>query len=232
MNPKAIYTQNIPVQKYVNKNFFKTWTQDMAYVLGFFAADGYITVNKRGSTYWCIGITDRKLLENIRLCIGSNHVISKRVYKHKGKDLYRFQIGSIEMCEDLRKLGFWLNKTQSLAVPFVPEAFFSHFIRGYFDGDGNVWVGKVKNTGQDGYTRIIVGFTSSSYQFLNSIHEKMSLILGVSGSLFKTKRGSFRLQFGQRDSLKMYNFMYNGLTSPLFLERKRVVFEKYIHMRL
>jgi len=52
----------VPVYKSVNKDFFKIWTREMAYVLGFFSADGYITINKRGGQFWCIQITDKKLL--------------------------------------------------------------------------------------------------------------------------------------------------------------------------
>src|SRR5690349_12583518 len=97
------YIIYMPVYKKVNKDFFKEWSSDMAYILGFFAADGYITLNKRGGKFWCIQITDKKLLEEIRLTIGSNHKISIR--RNTGeKSLYRLQIGSIEMCNDLYNL--------------------------------------------------------------------------------------------------------------------------------
>jgi len=52
------------------------------------------------------------------------------------------------MCDDLRKLGMKERKTKSLAVPAVPNAYLQEFVRGYFDGDGNVWVGRM-NTGRD-----------------------------------------------------------------------------------
>ena len=79
----------------------------MAYVLGFFAADGYMTVNKRGGQFWCIQITDKKLLESIKKVIGSEHKISIRLpSKAHEKTIYRIQIGSMEMCNDLRMLGF------------------------------------------------------------------------------------------------------------------------------
>jgi len=71
----------MPIFKRVNKNFFKKWTPDMAYVLGFFAADGYITVNKRGGQFWCIQITDKKLLVSIREAIKSELVCLKKKVK-------------------------------------------------------------------------------------------------------------------------------------------------------
>lgn len=128
----------MPVYKKVNKDFFKNWSSDMAYVLGFFSADGYITVNKRGGQFWCIQITDKKLLEQIKKTVESEHKISTRIGRGNESILYRLQIGSIEMCDDLRKLSLRERKTKSLIVPNVPDKYFADFVRGYFDGDGGV----------------------------------------------------------------------------------------------
>src|SRR3989338_4819696 len=37
----------------INVGFFKKWSSEMAYVLGFFAADGCMYINPRGSRYFC-----------------------------------------------------------------------------------------------------------------------------------------------------------------------------------
>ena len=96
----------------------------MAYILGFFAADGYITVNKRGGQFWSIQIIDQGLLEQIKKAIGSDHKIGVRERRGNESTIYRLQIGSIEMCDDLRELGFNERKTKSLATPFVPDKYF------------------------------------------------------------------------------------------------------------
>ena len=111
----------------------------MAYVLGFFAADGYITVNRRGGQFWCIDIIDKKLIEQIKKVIGSSHKISIRKRESGKFTSYRLQIGSIEMCDDLRRLGFNERKTKNLVTPNIPLKYFPHFVRGYFDGDGHAW---------------------------------------------------------------------------------------------
>ena len=118
----------------------------MAYILGFFAADGSISVNKRGGQFWSIQITDKELLEDMRTAVGSEHAISVRPErKNTYKALYRLQIGSIEMCDDLRRLGYSERKTESLAVPNVPKKYLSDFVRGYFDGDGSITITKSNN---------------------------------------------------------------------------------------
>ncbi|MFA5934082.1 MAG: LAGLIDADG family homing endonuclease [Candidatus Paceibacterota bacterium] len=225
----------MPVYKKVNKDFFKKWKHEMAYVLGFFAADGYITVNKRGGQFWCIKITDKKLLEEIRNKIDSNHKIGIRIGLGKEKIQYRLQIGSIEMCDDLRKLGFSERKTKSLAVPYVPKKYFSDFVRGYFDGDGNVWSGFVHKKQKIPNLKLMVMFTSCSFDFLEQLQEKM-LNFGIGkGSIYRSKRNYSRLQFSTRDALKIYDFMYNNKVKDfdgLYLKRKKQIFEKFMRLRL
>lgn len=225
----------MPVYKKVNKDFFKKWGHEMTYVLGFFAADGYITVNKRGGQFWCIKITDKKLLESIRSVIGSNHKIGIRFGIGKEKTQYRLQIGSIEMCDDLRELGFSESKTKSLAVPHIPKKYFSSFVRGYFDGDGNVWSGFVHKEQKIPKSKLMVVFTSCSFVFLSQLQEKMMNFGIGKGSLYKSKRNYSRLQFSTKDALKIYDFMYNSEIKDLgslYLKRKKQIFDKYMRLRL
>ena len=201
----------------------------MGYILGFFAADGSISVNKRGGQFWSIQITDKQLLEDMRMAIGSEHVISVRPQrKNTYKTLYRLQIGSIEMCDDLRRLGYSERKTESLAVPNVPKKYLSDFVRGYFDGDGNVWVGYMHKRRETQTLSVLVGFTSGSKGFLLKLQSVLSEAVSVKGSISKRKgKECWCLRYATQDSLKLFDFMYNGTVPQLFLERKRKVFEKY-----
>jgi hypothetical protein len=225
----------VPIHKKVNKNFFKKWTHEMAYVLGFFAADGYITVNKRGGQFWCIQIVDQKLLESIKKEIQADHKISIRLSKKpKEHILYRLQIGSIEMCNDLRNLGFSERKTKNLVIPNIPKKYFSDFVLGYFDGDGNIWQGEVHRERKTSHEVLKLSFTSCSLEFIKELQNKLFLFGIEGGCIYRPKNKQFcRLQFSTLNALKLYNFMYNKMdTSELFLKRKKDVFEKYIKMRL
>lgn len=201
----------------------------MAYVLGFFAADGYMMVNKFGGQYWCISITDGELLENIKKVIKSEHKISLRKRDGNEKDQYRIQIGNREMCKDLRNLGFCENKIKNLVVPNVPDEFFADFVRGYFDGDGHVWVGWIHKERKTKTYAIQTVFTSCSEKFLNTIKMRLENFGINNGRVRKEKRGYFRLVYSILSSLKIHDFMYNKLySSKLFLDRKKVIFERYI----
>ncbi len=206
----------------------------MAYILGFFSADGYITLNKRGAHFWCISITDGNLLRSIRKCIDSNHTISFKKGFANHKDSYRLQIGSKEICNDLRNLGFTENKTKNMQLPNIPKKYFSDFSRGYFDGDGNVWVGKIHKERKNQTLAIRTDFTSCSKIFLESFNGILCSLLKIKGVVRKGNGNYYRLSFSINGSLKLYDFMYNRLVSSdnsLLLKRKRFVFEKFIKMR-
>lgn len=218
----------MPVYKKINKDFFKVWSHDMAYVLGFFAADGYITHNKRGASFWSIEITDKKLLMSIRHAVESDHTISMRKRSDTSKISYRLQIGNKEMVNDLSFLGFNSRKAFNLSTPDIPEKYISDFIRGYFDGDGNVWVGYVHKERKTSLYVIQVTFTSVSKEFLISLQKSLQK-MGVVGGSVRTKKDKnySRLSFVGKDSLKIFKIMYNRET-PLVLLRKKVVFERFI----
>lgn len=220
----------MPVYKKVNKDFFKKWSTDMAYVLGFFAADGYITVNKRGGQFWCIQITDKKLLEQIKKVVGAGHKIGIRFMGKSESTLYRLQIGSIEMCDDLRKLGFSEQKTKSLVVPNIPQKYFSDFTRGYFDGDGNVWIGFVHKKSKKPNLTLRTMFTSCSLNFLEQLQKRLRNFNIEGGSVYISKENYSRLQFSTNDSLKLFDFMYNQCdrnAKQLFLNRKKKVYKRF-----
>jgi hypothetical protein len=48
----------MPVHKEINHDFFKNWSPEMAYILGFFAADGTMIKNRRGAHFIELEITD------------------------------------------------------------------------------------------------------------------------------------------------------------------------------
>ena len=231
---KSTVTLNMPIYKKINKNFFKEWTPDMAYVLGFFAADGTITYTNRGTLYWSIQIVDKDLLLAIKKSLKAEHkIVVKKPHKKSESILYRLQIGSKEMCNDLTQLGFGRGKTHNMTLPTVPQKYIGDFVRGYFDGDGNVWFGHINKHRKNPSLLLQTAFTSCSEKFLRNLQDVL-LYQGLGKGTFYSKNDTFyRLQYGTKDSLKLFDFMYNGDYSSrgLFLKRKRKKFEEYKRMR-
>ncbi len=201
----------------------------MAYILGFLYADGNIICTKRGTWFWSLQVNDKDILEEIKKIIGSSHVISKKKKYNNQKQSYRLQIGSKDMCEDLTNLGLTPRKSKTILLPKLSGAYFPDFLRGYFDGDGGVWVGsKNKKRNIENYT-ILSTFTSGSKKFLVSLKDTLSTFGLLGGSLVQKERG-FDLKYSVKDSLILYKIMYNDKGS-LFLRRKKDKFEGYMKMR-
>ncbi|HMO77950.1 MAG TPA: hypothetical protein PKA42_03570 [Candidatus Paceibacterota bacterium] len=219
----------MPQCKKYDRAFFKEWTPDMAYILGFLYADGNIVETKRGNYYIAIYSADELLLKAMRRAMKSEHKIAGR-HSTTGS-VYRIQIGSTEWFSDLVKLGLTPNKSRRMTLPSVPAHFFGDFVRGYFDGDGNVWVGFVHKERKTALKVIQVAFTSGSAAYLKSLH----LVLkqhGISGgSLYQPKSGNYaRLALSVSDALKLYKIMYNS-HHKLYLKRKKSVFEEFVKLR-
>ena len=220
----------MPIYKTKNENFFKKWSAEMAYVLGFFAADGTMIKNKREAHFIEFSNTDKNLLEKIKKTLNSNHKISFRKRNKNWKQAYRLQIGSRVMFNDLTKIGLTQNKTKIMALPKIPNKYFSHFIRGYFDGDGNVWFGLINKKRKKPYLAIQSVFTSGSKHFLQSL--KICLEnFGLNGGYMASPKSFYRLVYSVNNSLKLYDLMYNRNNTDLYLKRKRIVFEKFIKTR-
>jgi len=213
----------------VNVDFFKKWSPQMVYVLGFFAADGGMFINSEGSKYIQFVSTDKEILIKIKKLMDSNHKIGikkQSLSNIRWKKCYLIQIGSKEMYNDLLKLGFIPNKDKTLKFPKVPDKYLNHFIRGYFDGDGSVFFGTYKRKSRKNrlafYMRTC--FVCGNKFFLMKLSRKLQLNTSISKGYLQLKsheRG-YQLSYSHSDTKKLFEFMYREVDSPTFcyLERK------------
>lgn len=105
----------------------------MAYLLGFFIADGYIASQSQSIAFTQ---KDPTILEEIKNVFDSNQAL----YKNIG--VYSLLFHSKIMKNDLRTLfNITSEKSYDITFQIVSEQYIHHFIRGYFDGDGhvNIW---------------------------------------------------------------------------------------------
>lgn len=218
-------------RKGVNESFFEEWTEDMAYVLGYFVADGCVFVNSRGSHYLEFDSTDKELIEKVKKILDSQNKIGIRKRPDKNwKDSYRIQIGSKKMFADLKELGFGPRKTDNLKFPQVPKRYISRFVRGYFDGDGCVffkdYTEKDKND-----LRVILSssFRSNSHQFLIDLKNNLQRHARLRGGSITEKERGTELSYSKKDSIRLFEFMYRRATSDKFLERKYRTFQSFFN---
>ena len=218
----------------VNNDFFKYWSSEMAYVLGYFAADGAMIKNNRGAYFIEFHSTDRILIEIVRTAFKSNHHVGVRDRSKKNKNwkaVYRLQIGSKVMFADLTRLGFIQNKSNTIKFPDIPMEFLADFVRGYFDGDGSVhfkkyWI-KARNKKRWVFSS---RFTSGCKKYLSDLHRSLKRYGIENGFIIaKSNQSGYELVLSHRDSLALYRLMYN--TAPdtgFYLPRKYKIFQKAI----
>lgn len=211
-----------------NKEFFNKWTPEMAYVLGFLFADGYVFKNPRGSCFICFSSTDREIILKIRKVLKSNHKLGIRKRKNGWKTGYVLQIGSKDIFKILKiKFGIFQNKSLVIKFPKVPEAFLGGFIRGYFDGDGGVSFKRYwrKNREKWGWV-FSTRFTSGSEEFITGLKESLRRYIKGGSICEKKNESGYDLQFSTHDSVDLYKLMYNNVSSDLYLKRKYNIFKK------
>lgn len=211
----------------VNEDFFKCInTEEKAYILGFICADGHIEKDRLNIT---VSIKDRDILEKIRYAMHSNHPIKEvqrtNPYKKTNREnliLSELMIGSVELVKPLFNMGLTTNKTYTLngdILKYIPKYLIRDFLRGYFDGDGNVFFGRRYSSGYK-YNVNICGnedFLLKSFQVYFPSNNKLYKDL--------YSRQCYVWKISQKDKVRdfMYYLYYN---SSIFLQRKYNEFRK------
>lgn len=139
----------------VNESFFDNIdTEEKAYILGFIAADGYV---EKGRIMISLNSIDKDILFKIREAMGSNHPIKDFIKDGKFKHSC-LTINSVNICQKLSEYNLLSPKSLSMSniIEFVPDEFKYHFMRGYFDGDGNIIYGAKYKSGTK-YCVTIIG---------------------------------------------------------------------------
>lgn len=151
-----------------NYNYFKNIdTKDKAYFLGLIASDGCVYERKNKIKYpnnqKMLSLTlqkeDQCILNTFKKYIDCEKPLS---YSSKQNDDLRqycnLQLVSDILRDDLKKYNIVPRKTHSFDTPILKENLYSHYIRGYFDGDGSIYVAKNSLNKPSDYKITITGF--------------------------------------------------------------------------
>lgn len=177
----------------------------MAYVLGFWFADGYM---RREKSYRILFVSnDKQILESVRDALKSDHPIRK----NKSDRSFHISFHSKYLYKKLEGLGGIKGKSQTMSFPYVPQKYVRDFIRGYFDGDGSVFFVEYIRTKDKRWTRELrTNFTSGSRPFITKVmeilHEELGLSLKKLGTF--NNGGSLKLGYGMKDSDALLHYMY------------------------
>lgn len=217
-----------------NENFFKEWTDEMAYVLGLIYTDGNLHIRKARSGYelgvLTFGQKDRELVEkflNLMDCDATIRFKERRELKNTtAGELYYFSIGNNDIAKDLMNLGVTPNKSLNMKFPEIPSEYLRHFIRGLFDGDGCVYLDN---------KCVRVKLLSGSQEFIEELNHQMSengfpkRKIYVSYSFKNEIRipNAHVICYSAKNTVKQfYYFIYSNVLNNMYYERKHAFFIK------
>lgn len=181
------------------------------YILGLFAADGTIGIN-RNSKYIDIGLhkKDKVLLEDIQRIFKTKKPLSRY------KDQLRFTLYSEKLFDLMVEWGIGPRKSLTLEIAKdIPLEFLPDFLRGVFDGDGSI---TGKSVGKADITFCLTG----SKKFANQV-QSFYKSLGHDVHLYKTGRSLWCIKRGGKTSLVILSKLYR--LGGLYLPRK---YEKFL----
>ena len=222
----------IPNKKYqVNENYFnKINTEEKAYWLGFLYADGSVRLHKERSGILRLKLknSDKDHIEKFNKCLESNYPIKERIeIVQKNNKKYNcycsfVNIYNTKIVKDLYNIGCVNNKTQKIRLPKLDSNVLSHFIRGYFDGDG--CISKIKQ-GYNCYTITIVSNKCFIYDLKNFLEHLFNINL-----TFKDyKNYSILSIYNRKDREIFYHYIYDNAT--IFLNRKKEIFDDMMDIK-
>jgi len=212
-----------------NHNFFKCIdSEEKAYVLGFFFADGY---NSDTQIEFTQLEQDEDILIQINKALESEVPIYSYINKINGNTKKALRFSSREMCEDMNRLGGIRGKSLILEFPkYLSKELIPHFIRGYFDGDGCVWDGKRKKMVvkdpkcKNGYRERIVHNVKVTFTgcklLINSLQDILVNELGFKKTKLNLSKAKDKqecawctMEYSGRGQLKkLFDFMYKDAT--------------------
>lgn len=203
-NKDAIFLEQSRARtKCSNHDYFKTWSPNMAYVLGMWFADGTVSGNSNVISL-SLHKRDKDIIESIKNELKFNGKLIK------DKNNYKMSIGSSSLHDDLISLGCIPNKSYICSMPIgIPKELVSHFIRGNFDGDGCVTT--IRSPGR---TYMMVNFLGTE-SFVSWLRDNIPF---CHSSITHRAGPCWQISFFNSEAEKLIDWMY--VDANLYMQRK------------
>jgi hypothetical protein len=216
----------------LNEKFFEI-NDEFAYIIGMLLTDGCISItntSKGWHGYMSLSLkeSDKYLIENIKNYLDperNTHVIIRNS-GFPGENLATFNMCDKNFLTRILSYGIVPHKTKIVSLPDIPNFEYA-LIRGIFDGDGSVWqYDQGKNFGFG----IRTTFTGGCKNFLVQIGDLLKDKLGIIPKIYEASCGNdnWRLQYGARESIALYDYMYQNKNMILYHINRKKIFEDWL----
>ena len=230
---KLLQDNNIHIRSYQevlsarkrDEDFFKKQNHEMAWLIGFLAADGNISKDSNSITIQ-LSQKDEEILEKIRFLLGIDNSITHYTTS-SGFDTVSFRWSSKTHKADLAEYGVIPNKTFALKPPYkLDSTYYLDYIRGYFDGDGSINLIKNGNGRGNGNLRWqVCSATPEILEFILDVFEKYG-IPRINIQKRQHLHPLYVISYSSVSTRKIYDILYNE--SYMFLQRKKDHYEEIL----
>ena len=205
-----------------NEGYFRNWSHNMAYILGYIVADGCVSLSN-GSYGLIISSVDLDTVTFIKdeICA------TKNIY-HNGDGSHTISFTNKNLIMDIMAHGVIPRKTWAPVVPEVPIEYWISFIHGLFDGDGSSYIIKLT---RDVTIRIGTSISSHNKEFLMIIGNMIRHLIGNIPKIYPSylkDRECYRLMYQVKESIAFYHMLYDKPNITYFLNRKKEVYEDWL----
>jgi hypothetical protein len=197
-------------------DFIRVWTPEMAYVLGYWWADGCMRIKRNTGAHEIeIASNDVDHLQTIAAAIGGNY--SLRKVSATG-NTYAVSFCSKEMYYDVLTLGGTPSKSRTIGFPPIPSELLAHFVRGVVDGDGTL-------TWND--NRPIIHIYSGSKSFLEGVVTTVQRETGIPAPHITANRQNWTVKWSTVRAKCLAAWLY--VSNPgLALQRKAALVTNFL----
>ena len=200
------------------------WSDLLAYVVGIITTDGNLSPDGRH-----INITskDLEMVQNVKDILHLTNTFSRKARGGSTeKKYYVLQFGSKNFYAFLLSIGLTPAKSRTVRKVLVPDAFFSDFLRGCIDGDGNIYESKHP---ESKHLQLRLTLASASKPFLIWMLASIQRTYNIHGGWITKldKKSTCLLRFGKSDSIQILRAMY-AKSRRYALQRKLATAEKYL----
>jgi hypothetical protein len=205
-----------------NEKYFKTWSIEMAYFLGFICADGHLATNRNMLSIQ-LHTKDKYILENFKNFLNYDG----NIYLRKDLPSANLWVISKEITQDLMDFGLTRHKSQELRwIEQIPEEYISHFVRGYFDGDGHIGLVQAHNPNNK---NLIVKLVST-LPFIERLKLEFEKHHGsICGSIRNNDTYFELIYTGTNITRSFLDWIYKDSTEETRLKRKYDIYSNYIN---
>ena len=211
------------MRKYnVDFDYFKNWSVEMAYLLGFICADGHIA-SSRNSLLIQLHKKDKYILENFMKFMK----FEGKLYDYSSKTTCTLHISSKKITQDLMNFGLTRHKSQELKwIEQTPDQYVSHFVRGYFDGDGHVGLAQAHNPNNK---KLIIKLVST-LPFIERLKIEFQKHYGSEcGSIVDNNTYYELVYTGSNHTKSFLDWIYKDSTEETRLKRKYDIYNEFIN---